>query len=49
MENTEPHGSKRLYCYRSLGQIECFRQPQKGREAQLVNYYTDSTIVEEEC
>lgn len=28
-----------VYCYKSIGTIDCFQAPQKGRQHQLVNFY----------
>lgn|GEM_PF-4148125 len=28
-----------LYCYKSLGDPDCYRRPVHGREAQLINFY----------
>lgn len=34
----KPYHPDTIFCYQSLGDIECFKTPQSGREGQLVNY-----------
>lgn len=36
--------SKGLYCYQTIGNPDCYSEPQHGRERQLISYYPGENV-----